>query len=66
MGKRIRDKWRARARLGNRGAAAIEYALLAALIALAIVASLMKVERGLESTYNAVDHEVSQGTKFEV
>ena len=53
-------------RLGERGAAAIEYALLASLIALAIVAALTNVGGEVEGHYNSVDEQMQEGTKFKV
>lgn len=55
-----------RRKLDKRGAAAIEYALLASLIAIAVLASLMRLGGGVETRYNAVDNAVAEGTKFRV
>ena len=49
----------------ERGAAAIEYAVLAAMIALAIVASITRTGAGVGSNWNEVDAALPGGTHFE-
>ena len=46
------------------GAAAIEYALLAALIALAIVAALTRTGTSVGSNFNEVDQAMPGGVEF--
>ena len=53
-------------KLDSRGAAAIEYALLASLVALALVASLARLGGNVESRYDSVDNAVGEGTRFEL
>ena len=49
----------------EKGVAAIEYALMAALIALAIVAALTRTGASVEKTWNDVDQAVPGGTEFQ-
>ena len=52
--------------LGNRGVAAIEYALIASLVALSIVVGIANLGGAVGDQFNEVDAEVgSAGTKFE-
>lgn len=52
--------------LDSSGAAAIEYALLAALIALAIVAALTGVGAEISNEFNSVNQALPGGTDFQV
>lgn len=52
--------------LGNRGVAAIEYALIASLIALSIIVGVANLGGAVGNQFNEVDAGVdSAGTKFE-
>ena len=51
-------------KLDDRGAAAIEYALVAGLIALSLVAAFSRVGSGLETTYNTVGNAFDRGIVF--
>ena len=51
--------------LGNRGVAAIEYALVASLIALTLIAGMANLGGAVSNQYNSVDSGVGSGTKFE-
>lgn len=52
--------------LGNRGVAAIEYALIASLIALSIIVGIANLGGAVGSQFNEVDSGVSSaGTRFE-
>jgi Flp pilus assembly pilin Flp len=50
----------------NRGVAAIEYALIASLIALAVVAALTRLGGGVEAQYNTIDNAVPGGSRFDL
>ena len=52
-------------RLDDRGVAAIEYALIASLIALALLTSLIGLGGAVSNQYVDVDEGVSSGMKFE-
>ena len=53
-------------RLDNRGVAAVEYALIASLVALSIVVAIANLGGAVGNQFNEVDAEVgSAGTKFE-
>ena len=53
-------------RLNDRGAAAVEYALIASLIVLSIVAGIANLGGTVGNHFNEVDAEVgTAGTKFE-
>ncbi|MFT3733369.1 MAG: Flp family type IVb pilin [Hyphomicrobium sp.] len=45
------------------GATAIEYGLIAAIVAVGIIAALKNVSGGLQSTFNAVNTQLSGATK---
>lgn len=47
---------------GERGATAIEYALIAALIAVAAIGAMSLVGNGLNTTFNAVSNELTPAT----
>ena len=77
IGKVAADvRWAAMSRAGARfltgpardgkGGAVIEYALLASLIALALVAAIARLGGGVESNFNDVDQAVGGGTDFSV
>jgi Flp pilus assembly pilin Flp len=51
--------------LDNRGVAAIEYALIASLVALALLTSLVGLGGAVSNQFNGVDNGVGSGTKFE-
>ncbi len=51
-------------RLDSRGVAAIEYALVASLIALALVAAFTRLGGGVETKYNAIDNAMDEGTHY--
>ena len=55
-----------RRRLNERGVAAIEYALIAGLIALSLMVSLWRVGTEVGNSFNEVDHAVGSGIKFHV
>ena len=69
-------RWAAMSRAGARvltgaardgiGVAAIEYALLASLIALALVAAFTRLGGGVENNFNDVDQAVGAGMEFSV
>lgn len=48
-----------------RGVAAVEYALMAGLIALTLVVGLATLGGRIGSQYNSVDSSVGSGTKFD-
>jgi Flp pilus assembly pilin Flp len=51
-------------RMGNRGVAAIEYALIASLIALTFLVGLANLGGAVSNQFNSVDSNVGQGTQF--
>jgi pilus assembly protein Flp/PilA len=53
----------ARFAANRRGATAIEYGLIAAFIAVALVAALPSLRQNIVGLFNDVDREVSQGRK---
>lgn len=55
---------RAIRRLDNRGVAAIEYALIASLITLALVAGFANLGGAVTNQFNEVDNGVAAGTQF--
>jgi len=50
--------------LDSRGVAAIEYALIASLIALSLLAAFMSLGGEVSNQFNAVDTGVSSGQKY--
>src|SRR5688500_7001339 len=52
--------------LDSRGVAAIEYAILAGLIALALVVAITRLGGGVESNFNDVDQAVGTGMEFSI
>ena len=51
--------------LDKRGVAAIEYALIASLIALAFIVGIANLGHAVGNQFNEVDDGVGSGTKFE-
>ena len=54
-----------RRKLDDRGAAAIEYALVASLIALSLVAAFSRLGGEVGNNYNSVDNALGEGIRFE-
>jgi pilus assembly protein Flp/PilA len=52
-----------RLRADEKGATAIEYGLITAFVALAIVATLPSIKRNLTSVFGSVDRELAQAAK---
>ena len=51
-------------RMGNRGVAAIEYALIASLIALTLLVGLANLGGEVSNQFNSVESNVGEGTTF--
>ena len=50
-------------KMDQRGVATIEYALVASLIALSLVAGFSRLGGGVEAKYNSVDNAITEGVK---
>jgi Flp pilus assembly pilin Flp len=53
-------------KLDSRGAAAIEYALVASLIALALLAAFSRLGGEVETKFNSVDNAFSEGISYDI
>lgn len=60
--KKTKNSWARRLRGDHRGVTAIEYALLASLLGIAIVAGVMTAGNGVSGTFNTVSNAFSSGT----